>query len=269
MRSPFPGMDPYIEACKLWGDFHHNLIGDIQRTLNETLPDRYIVRAGERSYIEYVDPEEGSIAEYPFFPDGALRSSDLSREITQEPAAVAEDDPTAVMMHAVVETFHREIFLEVRELDPERRLVTCIEVLSPSNKRYGSVGWYQYERKRQAFVEGYANLIEIDLLRRGRRRSMAEAWPSSPYYLLALRKEQTPRCKVWPASFQNPLPVIKVPLLAPDLDLSLSLQPLVDAIYARARYALDIDYHQPLRPPLSPAEAAWLKDRLRERQASA
>ena len=22
MKSPFPGMDPYIEACRLWGDFH-------------------------------------------------------------------------------------------------------------------------------------------------------------------------------------------------------------------------------------------------------
>lgn len=26
MKSPFPGMDPYIEACSLWGDFHNRLI---------------------------------------------------------------------------------------------------------------------------------------------------------------------------------------------------------------------------------------------------
>ena len=26
MKSPFPGMDPYIEACGLWGDFHSHLI---------------------------------------------------------------------------------------------------------------------------------------------------------------------------------------------------------------------------------------------------
>ena len=30
MRSPFPGMDPYIEACGLWGDFHQDLIGAIK-----------------------------------------------------------------------------------------------------------------------------------------------------------------------------------------------------------------------------------------------
>jgi len=29
MKSPFPGMDPYIEACGLWGDFHTHLIEKI------------------------------------------------------------------------------------------------------------------------------------------------------------------------------------------------------------------------------------------------
>jgi hypothetical protein len=26
MKSPFTGMDPFIEACGLWGDFHSHLI---------------------------------------------------------------------------------------------------------------------------------------------------------------------------------------------------------------------------------------------------
>jgi hypothetical protein len=26
MKSPFPGMDSYIEACGLWGDFHNHRI---------------------------------------------------------------------------------------------------------------------------------------------------------------------------------------------------------------------------------------------------
>ncbi|HPM84774.1 MAG TPA: DUF4058 family protein [Candidatus Anammoximicrobium sp.] len=30
MRSPFPGMAPYIEACGLWGDFHDKLIGELE-----------------------------------------------------------------------------------------------------------------------------------------------------------------------------------------------------------------------------------------------
>ena len=29
MKSPFPGMDPYIEACGFWEDFHHGLIEQV------------------------------------------------------------------------------------------------------------------------------------------------------------------------------------------------------------------------------------------------
>ena len=32
MKSPFPGMDPYIEACGLWEGFHNRLIAKIDET---------------------------------------------------------------------------------------------------------------------------------------------------------------------------------------------------------------------------------------------
>jgi hypothetical protein len=44
---------------------------------------------------------------------------------------------------------------------------------------------------------------------------------------------------------------------------ALVLQPLVDAIYARSRYARDIDYRRPLKPALTEAEQAWLDKRLK------
>ncbi len=87
-------------------------------------------------------------------------------------------------MRALVETEFRETFLEIRELKPQQRLVTSIEVLSPSNKRQDTPGWAQYLRKRQAHLAGQANLVEIDLLRGGQRMPMADDWPDSPYYLL-------------------------------------------------------------------------------------
>ena len=55
MKSPFPGMDPYIEACGLWGDFHHDLISEIKHALAQAAPERYIVRSGERSYVVLVE----------------------------------------------------------------------------------------------------------------------------------------------------------------------------------------------------------------------
>ena len=49
MPSPFPGMDPFIEACGRWEDFHPKLIGEIERALAAALPERYFVSLGERS----------------------------------------------------------------------------------------------------------------------------------------------------------------------------------------------------------------------------
>jgi hypothetical protein len=51
MKSPFPGMDPFIEGCGLWGDFHDALIQDIKNALAQRVPERYLVRTGERGYV--------------------------------------------------------------------------------------------------------------------------------------------------------------------------------------------------------------------------
>src|SRR5437870_4917863 len=67
MKSPFPGMDPYIEACGSWGDFHGHLIEKVYERLAETVSDRYLVRTKERSYVELVKSEGKK--SYPFEPD--------------------------------------------------------------------------------------------------------------------------------------------------------------------------------------------------------
>lgn len=66
-------------------------------------------------------------------------------------------------IQAFVAEEHRESFIEIYEDDPERRLVTCVEVLSPSNKRKKSRGRKLYLRKRQRLLLGSASLVEIDL----------------------------------------------------------------------------------------------------------
>jgi hypothetical protein len=52
MKSPFPGMDPYIEACRLWGDFHSHLIERTCERLADAVPEKYVVRTGERCVDE-------------------------------------------------------------------------------------------------------------------------------------------------------------------------------------------------------------------------
>ena len=268
MRSPFPGMDPFIESCGLWEDFHDELTGEIKAALARLVPDHYVVRYGERSYVALVTSEEiglpdrrSSQADVAIaFATGKNPSPGTAAAVAELPAIGTEDTP--VTMRALIEMEFRESFVEIYQLRPERRLVTTVEVLSPSNKRYKSPGWFRYCRKRQAHLEGYANLVEIDLLRGGRRMPMEDEWPESPYYVLVSRKPTAPQCLVWPAYCLRPLPEIPIPLSPPDADVPLALQPMVEAIYERSRYALDIDYRQRCRPRLDPAHTQWLREQL-------
>jgi hypothetical protein len=257
MKSPFPGMDPFIEARGLWADFHDNLIVELQRALNERLPERYEALLGERTYIDLVDPLEGTRTGQVIKPD--VRIDGESRGF-QRGAVAQGDSPlaTSVVMHPELAVEEREAFVEIHDAAAGGQVVTCIEVLSPTNKRPGTPGWADYERKRQLMFRGEANFVEIDLLRGGRRRPMREAWPASPYYLLVLWKEQAPECRVWPGFSVQPLPAIPIPLAAPDPDLMFEVQPCIDEVLARSRYDRRLQYSEPIQPPLTRDEAGLL-----------
>ena len=47
MRSPFPGMDPYLEDQGRWPDFHASTITYCRDALSDCLPDDYVAQMGE------------------------------------------------------------------------------------------------------------------------------------------------------------------------------------------------------------------------------
>lgn len=267
MLSPFPGMDPFIEASGLWPDFHAHLIEKIYETLADAVPDRYVVRTGERSYVVLVG-QEGK-EDYPFIPDVRITSpgEELIHGSSEPGVAVEETTSTSdvIPIRPFVELDFRETFVEICDPTADQQLITCVEVLSPSNKARGSKGRELYLRKRQGLLLGAANLVEIDLLRGGQRMPMLDPWPDSLYAILVARRQRVPHCLAYPVHCLKPLPLIAVPLRKPDPDLSLNLQPLIDAIYRRSRYDRSIDYTRPLSPSLGAAEASWIEQRLRER----
>ncbi len=270
MKSPFPGMDPYIESQGLWEDFHGHLIEHICQYLADAVSERYFVRTGRRSYYVLIG-EEGK-DDYSFVPDVKINAAESGKKAKKTPNGAAaaktaiEDEPLTLRIY--IEDEYRESFVEIYEAEPEQRLVTTIEVLSPSNKRPNTKGWKLYQRKRRNVLLGNVNLVEIDLLRDGQRPPCFDPWPDSPYYLLVARASQEQYAKVWRASFQSPLPEIPVPLDKPDADIPLRLQPMIETIYKRFRYGGSINYSKPLRPPLRGAEATWVKAQLREWQKS-
>lgn len=263
MPSPFPGMDPYIEACGLWEDFHNHLVEHIAMQLADLAPERYVVRTGERSYIVFVESE--GKREHPFLPDVSF-TTPRGRKKGGKKGGTAVAEPTTDnkphVMRAFIAEEHRERFVEIYETGTEMRLVTSIEVLSPSNKRPNSEGWELYLSKRQSILLGNVNLVELDLLRGGQRMPMLDPWPNCPYVLMTARALKPYACLVWEGYFQEPLPPIPIPLAKPDPDLELNLQPLLDTIYRRFRYERSINYALELTPPLTAQEAAWWRQRL-------
>lgn len=95
MRSPFPGMDPYIEVSHLWEDFHGKLIGEMERALSALVPDRYVVRTGERSYVALAQShDEGD--EHSFLSDVAVASSGRLGRRSENPKALTPHRPRKV-----------------------------------------------------------------------------------------------------------------------------------------------------------------------------
>jgi hypothetical protein len=261
-------MDPYIESAGLWEDFHNLLIASIHRAIALQLPRGYTVSTATRNYVVLIETEGKK--DHLAKPDLTITEPTSGKKQRKKKGggpSLAEPEKYAgsVEMQAFVAEEFRETFVEIYFQGEERTLITCIEVLSPSNKRPGTEGWEQYERKRQALLLGRANFLELDLLRGGQKMPMLTEWPDAPYTLLVSWIAKVPYCRVWPAHFKTRLPVIPVPLIRPEPELRLDLQPLVDEIYALSRYDDLIHYDRPLQPALSETDAVWVGEQLKQR----
>lgn len=258
MPSPFPGMDPYIEAQVDWLDFHNSLIGRLRDTLGHKLPRNYIARTDERAElidVELIDAEE----KQSWRPDLTLRREErsASEHDSSDRSAVATIEPVAIPVRAQDFEEYRHSWVEIRKV-PTRELVTVIEVLSPTNKR--SAGRTEYLQKRRDLINAGVNLVEIDLLLSGRRLPMKKPLPPADYYLFVLRAHKLPMTDVYAWPMAHPLPPVPIPLQPPDEDVIVELRPLVDAVYDLGRYAMTIEYENPLPRSLAPADEtrAWV-----------
>jgi len=162
------------------------------------------------------------------------------------------DDYVAQMGEAVDEV--RDTWIEIRRL-PDERLVTAIEVLSPTNK--GSSGLTEYLNKRHRLRTQGVNLVEIDLLIAGRRLPMAKPLPPGHFFTIISRASKSEIGDVYAWSIQRPLPKIPIPLEDPDPDVFLDLAEVFALVYQRGRYARLIHYDRPLDLPLHPQDKEW------------
>ena len=269
MPSPFPGMDPYLEEPDLWPDVHARLIAGIGELLAPQLRPRYVARVEQRTFL--FDPDEPA-DELQVVPDvRVVEHRRRHQAVGGGIAAIAEKTTVPLDVTGLVKRVGVQRFLEIRD-SVGRRIVTVIEILSPSNK-VESAGRRALLQKRKQVSDSETSWLEIDLLRRGSRtvtlKEIGEApyiayldrWaPNDPEALLNRRQF------LWRMALRQPLPNIAVPLRPKDSDVSLELQKALDAAYDRAAYDVDVNYRVAPDPPLSRRDIRWANALLREKK---
>jgi hypothetical protein len=253
MRSPFPGMDPYIE--RYWEGAHARLIGYMADALATQLPDDLAARIEERVYIE-ADDHLAAVRR----PDVRVVEDPLPWDARRAGGATATAEP--VIRHLNVDPV-TERHIQIMDMDGNR-IVTAVELLSPANKVLGP-GREQYLRKRKEFMASDANLVEIDLVRAGDWVRMLEpftvAVPYQTTYRVSVWQSSDPgETKLYPIGLRQALPKISVPLRPNEPDAELELQPLLDRVYRLSRFDR-IDYSKPCEP-LSEEDALWAREQI-------
>jgi hypothetical protein len=257
MHSPFPGMDPYLESR--WGDVHTSLCVGIRTALQSRLPEGLRARAEEQVILESLDgithdrfESDAHVVEVSRFRPGA---GNMSGQI-----AVA----SPILVHHVGPV-QKDRWIQIVDTTRHDKVITVIEILSPGNKRSGTLN-KRYRRKLHQYMRGGVNVVEIDLLRSSRQRLEIKTEELPPdkradYMTCVHRADAQGAWEVYPMPLMLPLPTIAVPCRETDPDVPLSLQPLIAQAYADGAHD-DIDYALPCNPPLNEAELQWFKEKL-------
>jgi hypothetical protein len=251
MKNPFPGMNPWLEA--FWRDVHATLLVYAADLLNTELPRGMQARVDE-CLAEEAQPR-------PYVPDIAMTES-----WDRPPRPVlGEAGQQVATAEPVVVDYGQQIRRHLEIVDSRAHVITAIELLSPSNKQEGEQR-ADWARKRNDYLRGGINLVEIDLLYGGSwtlpdRFLLKPMAPGRIFYHVAVtRPPFFTRHEFYVMPLRERLSVFRVPLRRNDPDVALDLQALVDQCYERGRYSEVIDYAKPPHPALPPAEVDWAAD---------
>jgi len=248
-------MDPFIEGQK-WEDFHASFITAIRDALVPVVRPKYIVDVERRIYLERNDPAEpvqtlvADAAIYHRFDHLSEGSGGSYVAVTNEPSI----KPKVCTLPYFEE--HRETFITIRRGSPAR-VVTVIELLSPTNKRKGTEGRDQYLDKIHALLRTSVSLVEIDLLRGGERPAVSDP-PPGDYFAMVSKPKPRPLAEVYGWSLADPLPRILIPLSIEDPDVLLDLQAAFNLVYDRAGYDYAINYKHRVIPSLRETEQTMI-----------
>ena len=155
--NPLPGMNPYLQVR--WHDTHTSLIGYVRDALSQHLPRDLTVIAEESVSIDEADDIETRYR-------ADLAVVEETHDQLQGEISPSSESETLVVAKPV--TIHAPLthrWLEIR--NEKDRLITVIEVLSPSNKSLR--GSLQFVSRQMKLLTNGVNTLDIDLIRAGER----------------------------------------------------------------------------------------------------
>jgi hypothetical protein len=253
MKTPFPGMDPYLEHPALWGSVHSRLIHCMANQLQPLLDPHYIASVEERVYVEETPQQRVPDIWVQKLPE------------TGGGVAVAERSAAAPVLIEVAELEVHEHYITILSHYQDFKVVAVIELISPSNKDAGP-GRDSYVAKQREILASECHLVEIDLLRRGRHVASVPAAALrglGQYNYLACvnRAPRRKRFEVYPCKLRDRLPRILIPLEHSEADVPLDLQAALEQVYWDGRYMRRVRYDEPCEPPLSADDQQWATER--------
>jgi hypothetical protein len=260
MKSPFPGVDPYIEAQGKWPDFHLRFLNYLCESIAELLPESYDASLHERTSVIDLASRRVDVVE----PDIGVSRSIHHPPVSKQTATVLEDPSDSVELLLPEEFNVRETFIEIHHRS-NRQLVTVVELLSPSNK--SSPGFGQYESKRAGIHQSDVHRVEIDLLLTGRRLSMRQPLPAGDFYIFVSDAARRPKCDVRSWTLTQRIPPVAIPLKSPDGAITIDLAAVFQTAYERGRYERSLDYTQSLDLPLTQSTREWCENIASKRSA--
>jgi hypothetical protein len=244
-----------------WGDIHTSLITYIRDALQPRLAPDLRARIEERVYVEFFDG-----AARQFVPHVHVYQTQTAQSPRGSGGAVAVAGEVAAAAEPFIVFVPLEIpdrYVQIIDVRSGGRIVTVIEVLSPANKSQGR-GREEYRTKQRQTVEAGANLVEIDLHRSGEpitlsKPSLIPTAHRALYHASIYSGSHRDRLEYYRIPLRERLPRLPIPQRPTDPRVVLDLQAVLDTAYDHGRYD-DIDYSQPLNPPLDPADEQWARE---------
>src|SRR5262245_45027522 len=151
MKTPFPGMDPYLEHPLLWPGVHGALIIALVSQLNPRLRPRYVAKAEHRVFLE--EPEQDRVPDLLIEKLRATGGGGVAVQPTPAPPLILEAEGFQFQGEEI-----HEAYIAILDRYRALKVVTVIELLSPTNKEAGA-GRNSYLLKQRQVIDSQVHLV--------------------------------------------------------------------------------------------------------------